>query len=146
MLDSITIRRMPFSFEEEIDPVVVDVKPLVGPLEGGTVVKLSGKNLRGGTFYSCRFGNITVPAVFSEGLPSLDSIEEHLTCKSPKFSRPATVDLDLILSGVLEESILPGVSGYSFTFYRTPKDVVLSKRKGPAAGGTYLLLLSLIHI
>eukprot|EP00945_MAST-04E_sp_MAST-4E-sp1_P002558 g2558.t1 len=143
-VDHIASHRRKFNYYDtaEIDPVVVDVKPLVGPLEGGTVVKLSGKNLRGGTFYSCRFGNITVPAVFSEGLPSLDSIEEHLTCKSPKFSRPATVDLDLILSGVLEESILPGVSGYSFTFYRTPKDVVLSKRKGPAAGGTYLLLSS----
>ena len=143
-VDHIASHKRKFNYYDtaEIDPVVVDVKPLVGPLEGGTVVKLSGKNLRGGTFYSCRFGNITVPAVFSEGLPSLDSIEEHLTCKSPKFSRPATVDLDLILSGVLEESILPGVSGYSFTFYRTPKDVVLSKRKGPAAGGTYLLLSS----
>ena len=143
-VDHIASHRRKFRYygEMELAPLITSVHPLVGPKSGGTTVSFRGSNLRGGSFYNCRFGSDIVPAIFAEGLPSLTSTREHLVCISPRYKTASTVDLDLILSGANSAALLPGFTGYSFTFYDTPKQIRINPSTGTILGGALVLLSS----
>lgn len=126
-----TANQQPFTFYAP--PRVVSLSPSSGPLEGGTLVLISGGNLTGGSEYRCAFGHSTLP-VRAEPYNASDAT---LYCRSPAHPnapRMATVEVSLNAQQYTRDRIL-------FSVHSPVQVDVLSPATGPSVGATVLTVL-----
>ncbi|XP_043935226.1 plexin-B3-like [Protopterus annectens] len=113
-------------------PIISEVEPLTGPVEGGISITISGSNLG----------------------QNFDDIKESVTvAEIPCTPRPQEYDISIrivcILSGIKHERAGPvrikignhdwGISDQNFT-YQNPEVQAISPHRGPLVGGTSLTI------
>ncbi len=114
------------------DPVIDDVFPAVGDVDGGLTVALAGAN----------FGADT--QVFFGGQPATDVVVSSahvLTARTPAASQPGPVDVQVVnASG--QSTTAPGAFTYTDDAFTTSPPSVLNlvPSVGPPAGGTVLVV------
>jgi hypothetical protein len=82
------------SFGYRAPPAISHLSPRAGPLQGGSLVVVSGANLRGGSAYRCRFGQASdVPATHN-------STDESLRCIAPAQLASGDALVSVCLNGV----------------------------------------------
>ncbi|XP_076860154.1 plexin-B3 [Brachyhypopomus gauderio] len=111
-------------------PLITQVHPLTGPLEGGTQLTVLGSNL-GQRFRDIQEG-VTVAGVTCRPLAQAYRISTQIVCElqpAPPLTRGPVV----VMVGGSE----PGYSKHTFT-YQNPQLTHISPSKGPMAGGTRL--------
>ena len=124
---------VPFDYFPQ--PTVSHVLPSAGPLDGGTLVGVSGSGLLGAPgLLRCRFDEAVVPASYAHeavrvGLVSLP--RGSLLCAAPPVATPAVALVSLTLN---DQDYTP--SSAPFTYYAAPRVSRLSPLVGPARGGT----------
>ncbi|MDR3454951.1 MAG: IPT/TIG domain-containing protein, partial [Rhodoferax sp.] len=101
--------------------------PAQGPLTGGTLVTLSGRNFVFSPLLACVFGTIATPASFINA--------SALTCSSPPAGSAGPVPVALTLNGV-------DVASDALEFAYTLDAVVsaVQPAQGPSGGGTLVTL------
>ena len=100
-------------------PVLLDVLPALGPVNGSTFVRVSGLVLGHGSLYLCKFGTAVVNASF-------DGIEGAVRCHTPPHA-PSTVALAISFNGQHYES-----TTFQFTFHEELELHEVSPSSGPA--------------
>ncbi|XP_029973726.1 plexin-D1 [Salarias fasciatus] len=111
-------------------PDIHKISPLRGPVEGGTLLTVQGRNLgrRAGAV------KVFIGDVPCSLLPDLYTVSTELVCVTGRSAhdRPDIVQVDVDQSGT-------GMSKESFS-YLVPKLASMEPRKGPRAGGTRVTL------
>ncbi|TTB56408.1 Plexin-B3 [Bagarius yarrelli] len=111
-------------------PLITEVWPLTGPLEGGVDVTVLGSNL--GQRYEDIENGVTVAGVACKPLRNAYLISTRIMCElQPSIN---------VTSGPVVVTVgdsLPGRSQQTFT-YQNPKLIHIVPSKGPMAGGTRL--------
>merc|ERR1712100_474051 len=97
--------------------------PLGGPIQGNTLVTLTGKNFFASPLAFCRFGSSWVPAIFANTTAFI--------CRSP-VHKAGSVILTLSLNG----ADFVGMRSSSFTYWPGPVVLSISPEFGPKHGGT----------
>ncbi|KAF4072586.1 hypothetical protein AMELA_G00264580 [Ameiurus melas] len=113
-------------------PLITEVWPLTGPLEGGIVLTILGSNL--GQRYEDIENGVTVSGVTCKPLRNAYLISTRIMCELQP-STNVTAGPVVVTVGSSEE--LPGQSLQTFT-YQNPKLGRIVPSKGPMAGGTRL--------
>ena len=103
----------------ESSPRLLGSRPSLGPVNGSTVVIVSGLVMRFGSWYLCKFGESVVAA-------SYDPPTRGVRCLTPPHA-PATVQLAVSFNGRHYEP-----TTFAFTFYHEPGLTALSPMSGPA--------------
>lgn len=119
------------SFSEEIRdlPLVSDLDPDFGPVVGGTLVTIKGKNFKPGVTvkFDGNLGSGTVPV--NQGL---------MTTTTPSASGPGLVD---VLIENLDETEFLLIDGFRYEFLPTISTSGVSPSFGPELGGTRVTIL-----
>uniref|UniRef100_A0AAR2IK09 Plexin-B1 n=1 Tax=Pygocentrus nattereri TaxID=42514 RepID=A0AAR2IK09_PYGNA len=109
-------------------PLITEVHPLTGPLEGGVLLTILGSNL--GQRYQDIQGGVTVAGVACRPLPEAYRISTQIVCELQP-TKQVTAGPVLVTVGNSE----PGQSPQTFT-YQDPQLTRIFPSKGPMAGGT----------
>ena len=145
--------RASHAFQYHSEPQPLQMSPPVGPLSGGTTVRVSGRHLGLGSNYTCRFGNATVPATFdASAAPGGDAI----SCVSPAAATGipgalrralnlsaadgADVPFAIALNG---QNYVPvdDMRGSVFTYHSALRLSLVMPPTGPTDGGVQLTLV-----
>ncbi|XP_026783793.3 plexin-B3 isoform X1 [Pangasianodon hypophthalmus] len=111
-------------------PLITEVWPLTGPLEGGIVLTILGSNL--GQRYEDIQNGVTVAGVTCKPLRNAYLISTRIMCELQPSTR-VTAGPVVVSVGSSE----PGQSQQTFT-YQNPELIRIVPSKGPRAGGTRL--------
>ena len=115
-----------FMFTFYNPPNVVDTEPLIGSVNGGTVV-----NFWGSTFekrnITCMFGSTEVKGTYIS--------KQHLTCLAPPQSAPGDYRMSVKYSKDRFQS-----DNYTFTYFASPVVSSLSPACGPVEGYTQMTI------
>ena len=106
-------------------PTLLDFRPTRGPVDGGTIVTITGRRLADTGHVVCRFGKSTVRALW------LDSIT--YVCSTPIVRHPGALEFQLSLNGQQFSQV--GTQS-EFIFDQTPHLLLVVPSKGPIGGGT----------
>ena len=99
--------------------------PVAGPVDGGTLVNVSGVGLEAGSSWQCSFGDAAVGAEYDEAA-------DFVTCYAPPSSA-GTATLNVSING--GGSWCAGAA-LNYQFYPPPNVTSISPASGNAAGGT----------
>ena len=99
--------------------------PIAGPVDGGTLVNVSGVGLEAGSSWQCSFGEAAVGAEYDEAV-------DFVTCYAPPASAGAAT-LNVSING--GGSWCAGTV-LNYQFYPPPNVTSISPASGNAAGGT----------
>ena len=114
-------------FEYQLPMVVGSVRPVEGPVGGGTLVVVQGQHFSYRSaalgLLACRFGDTIVPAILSS--------PNQLRCISPPGSSCSSVPLELTANG----RDLTTLSRVTFAYVQYQIDSI-KPASGPAGGGT----------
>lgn len=113
-------------------PLITQVLPVSGPLEGGVLVTITGSNL--GMRYQDVVGGVTVAGVQCGVLPEGYMISTRVVCELQPSGRRRDGPV-LVTVGTTP----PGRSNQIFT-YQDPQLLDLVPDKGPVSGGTRLTI------
>ena len=114
-------------------PVITSASPLLGPIQGGTVVSLQGSGVL--AIVACRIGRVVVPIVpcqtcAQDKVPSVQ-------CVTPSVSWPAITSISVSVNGVdFIDTALP----FSYSDNQLPSVLGLSPNFGPDSGGSQLVV------
>ena len=109
-------------------PEVTSIFPLGGPIKGGSLIKVSGRDFAAGSLPRCRFGTILAAATVHGS--------DSLACESPAAVE-GSVSLQISLNGQ-QFTADPDL----FTVHGKPAVASLSPSRGPVAGGTLVRVSS----
>ena len=137
--------RSQLPFRWLLPPRLVDVRPILGPADGETIVRLRGEGLWEVPHLQCRFGTIAVDAtVVSEWFHADGAPRRQLeaTCISPPMvtfanaTATAAVSVPFLVSTNAQQFV---GQGFAFTYYApTPVSQPMRPTLGPHLGGTYI--------
>uniref|UniRef100_A0A8C2I6N8 Plexin-B1 n=1 Tax=Cyprinus carpio TaxID=7962 RepID=A0A8C2I6N8_CYPCA len=111
-------------------PVVTEVEPLTGPLEGGILLTIQGSNL-GQSFQDIQAG-VTVAGVTCTPLPEAYRISTSIVCELQACANVIAGPVVVTVGGSEK-----GESQQTFS-YQNPQLSRIVPEKGPLAGGTML--------
>ena len=112
-------------FRYALPAQVTHIEPVLGSLEGGTIVRVHGSAFMQGIGLVCRFGVGTVPT------QARYISETQLECRSRAIETPANVSLEVSTNNLDFSS-----SGVGFEFLDSPAVHLLRPTRGPVGGGT----------
>ncbi|XP_050973700.1 plexin-D1 [Labeo rohita] len=112
------------------DPEIHTIKPLSGPLMGGTLLTVQGKNLG----HSAAQLNVSIGDVPCSILPQYYTVSVRLVCETGTSGKQMSDRVTVSVAGTAV-----GVSKDDFSFVE-PKLQVFTPRQGPLAGGTRLTI------
>ena len=112
------------SFSYFNPPSVLEVEPLSGPINGGTVINFWGNSFEHKNL-TCSFGTKDVKGVFIT--------KEHLTCTAPNVTEPGDVKLTVKYSKDRFNSNI-----YTFKYFADPEVVSVEPPCGPVEGFTQI--------
>lgn len=107
-------------------PFIYGIDPKIGPVAGGTVVKITGSNFENTGFVMCRFGAIYVKGSYIS--------ENELQCVSPPVEKPGYVNLYV---AIRPDEFSSGVNT-QYLYYDTPLIEGLEPYCGPERGFTQI--------
>jgi hypothetical protein len=110
------------------------LEPSVGPIAGGTPVRVFGLHFLQTAFIVCRFDRLTVPALFVNS--------SLVQCTAPTHPL-GTAKVDVALNGV--DGVVPSTTPLlDFSYVSEHFVSSLTPRKGPVSGGTRVLIATSI--
>ena len=112
-------------------PISVNsISPFTGPIDGNTLVTITGSNFVQTDQIMLRFSNGSLMNIVSASF--VDT--QHITCITPEFAMPVVANVSVALNGQqYSEDTVP------FSFYVTPVTVIsTSPMSGPVSGNTML--------
>uniref|UniRef100_A0A672PT81 Plexin-B1 n=1 Tax=Sinocyclocheilus grahami TaxID=75366 RepID=A0A672PT81_SINGR len=113
-------------------PLITEVEPLTGPLEGGILLTIQGSNL-GQSFQDIQAG-VTVAGVTCRPLPEAYRISTSIVCELQASANATAGPVVITVRGSEK-----GESQQTFS-YQNPQLSRIVPEKGPLAGGTMLTL------
>ena len=109
-------------------PAVASLSPSSGPVEGGTLVRVSGVALASVSVYRCRFGE-------AEALATYNAAEQMLSCFSAAaVAREYCLEISLNDQDFTNDCV-------TFTVAETATTATASPTSGPQLGGTLVTIL-----
>ena len=109
-------------------PLIYGIDPKIGPVTGGTTVKITGSNFADTGFVMCKFGTIIVKGTYIN--------ENELRCVSPSVERPGYVNLYI---AIRPDEFSSGVNT-KYLYYDTPVINFLEPMCGPESGFTQITI------
>lgn len=113
-------------------PLITEVEPLTGPLEGGILLTIQGSNL-GQSFQDIQAG-VTVAGVTCRPLPEAYRISTRIVCELQASVNASAGPVIITVRGSER-----GESQQTFS-YQNPQLSRIVPEKGPLAGGTLLMV------
>ena len=105
-------------------PFIYGINPKIGPISGGTEVKISGSNFEDTGFVMCKFGEIVVKGQYIS--------KNELRCNSTSVENPGYVNLYV---AIRPDEFSSGIST-KFLYYDTPEINQVEPMCGPESGFT----------
>jgi hypothetical protein len=75
-----------------LPPVITSLGSVRGPMKGGNIVTINGKNFIKGSKYTVKFGNVSARNVFVQSA-------KKITCKAPATKKPGKVNVSISING-----------------------------------------------
>lgn len=107
-------------------PMIYSIEPRIGPVSGGTEVKVIGSNFVNTGFVICKFGTIIVKGKYVNS--------NELICSSPKVEKPGYVNLQI---AIRPDEFSSGINT-KYLYYDTPKINYIEPMCGPESGFTQI--------
>lgn len=107
-------------------PLIYGIEPKIGPVNGGTEVKIIGSNFADTGFVMCKFGAIIVKGTYIN--------ENELRCVSPQVEKPGYVNLYIAIRA---DEFSSGTNT-KFLYYDNPSIDFIEPMCGPESGFTQI--------
>uniref|UniRef100_A0A8C4TAH4 Plexin-B1 n=1 Tax=Erpetoichthys calabaricus TaxID=27687 RepID=A0A8C4TAH4_ERPCA len=114
------------------DPIIYNIEPLTGPIEGGIALTIYGSNL--GQRFEEIEGTVTVADIPCEPDFQKYQISTRIVCELSKSDTELSGPVKVVVQGRQ-----PGMSTQFFT-YQNPELTSVFPTQGPVAGGTFLTI------